>query len=241
MTSVFKKLDAKTWAIIGLGGATVVTGALLMNQWKHASLGRQVRRNTVRFLEKYGSVVKNGVVSGGVIQSPMKIDTAVNGIIVQMIYAVAEKMEEGMASAGGDVQGQPMQHNPMFAAEEEYQTYASMPPPRMQQQQAQKGGLKPNPRTNPPAKKSTPRQQRKSAAQTKSSPLEVSKAFKDDGGYGSSPGMGPGKGRSSASFEYNPDDMIPQGLRQGQNNRRSVFTDDEGAVGPVDDDDDDYN
>ena len=90
MSSLAKKIDTKTWVIIGLGGVTVVAGFALFSQWKHATLGRKVRRSVVRFLKDHGSVVQSGIVTGGVVQQPLKIDTAVNATVVQMLNGVAD-------------------------------------------------------------------------------------------------------------------------------------------------------
>lgn len=240
MSTIAKKIDTKTWIIIGLGGVTVVAGYALFSQWKHASLGRQVRRNVVRFLKDHGAVAQNGIMTGGVVQQPMKVDTAVNATVIQMLNSVADQM-----AAGGGVPRPPLDDEDLGAvgmnpatAMDGYATYASMPPPRVHNK---------SPGKRSPIKGSvtkSPRQQRKGtrAGATPASPLEVSKTFRDDGGYSVGAGRG-GRGgqRSSASFEYNPDDMVPKGKHAPQ--RKSVFTDDEGeddgAVGPVENDSDD--
>jgi len=241
-----KKIDTKTWVIIGLGGVTVIASYALFSQWKHASLGRQIRRNVVRFLKDHGAVTQNGIMSGGVVQQPMKVDTAVNATVIQMLNGVADQM----GSAGGvprppfDDEGGSL--NPATAMDG-YQTYASMPPPRVHNKQSPAAGRGP---IKGSASKS-PRQQRKTgtvgrAGATPASPLEISKSFKDDGGYAaggreSGGRRGRGGNRSDASFEYNPNDMVPKGKHAPQ--RKSVFTDDEGeddgAVGPVEADSDD--
>lgn len=243
MSSLTKKIDTKTWVIIGLSGVTVVAGFALFSQWKHATLGRTVRRSVVRFLKDHGAVVQNGVITGGVVQQPLKIDTAVNATVVQMLNGVADQMERG--GSGGDMGGGEqtvagMAPNPTTAMDG-YQTYASMPPPRARgkkpQQRAPVGSASKS--RNPPS----PRTQRKALAARSgappASPLEVSKQFRDDGGYGDSARRG-GRQRSGESFEYNPNDLVPKGRAQ---QRKSVFTDDEGgadgAVGPVEADDDD--
>ena len=243
MSSLAKKIDTKTWVIIGLGGVTVVAGFALFSQWKHATLGRKVRRSVVRFLKDHGSVVQNGIVTGGVVQQPLKIDTAVNATVVQMLNGVADQMEGG-AGGMGPVDpdgGAPMMPNPTTAMDG-YQTYASMPPPRVRakRQQAPVGSAKRGGSArNPPSPRAMRKAQAPRSGATPASPLEISKQFRDDGGYADSSRRG-GRQRSGESFEYNPNDLVPKG-RAPQ--RKSVFTDDEGdddgAVGPVDDDDDD--
>jgi len=244
-----KKVDTKTWIIIGLGGVTVIASYALFSQWKHASLGRQVRRNVVRFLKDHGAVVQNGVMTGGVVQQPMKVDTAVNATVIQMLNGVADQME-----AAGGIPRPPMgaddesggMINPATAMDG-YQTYASMPPPRMHTRSPAAGPGRRSPIKGSATVKS-PRQQRKAGTSPRggampASPLEISKAFKDDGGYADGGGRRGRGSRSDASFEYNPDDMVPKGKHAPQ--RKSVFTDDEGgddgAVGPVEvDSDDDF-
>lgn len=233
-----KRLDTKTWIILGLGGVTAVVGYALFSQWKHASLGRQIRRNVVRFLSDHGAVIRNGVMSGGVVREPMKVDTAVNATVVQMLNGVADQINTGGGGGrgGDDDENLGAATNPTTAMDD-YATYASMPPPPHR-----------SPRPPAAAKRSpakSPRQQRKTAAgraagATQASPLEVSKTFKDDGGYSTAAKTGGRSSRSNASFEYNPDDMVPRGKHVPQ--RKSVFTDDEGEVdaeviGPVDSDD----
>ncbi|MDR3542374.1 MAG: hypothetical protein P4L69_15645 [Desulfosporosinus sp.] len=257
MTSILKKIDTKSWVIIGLGGVAVVASYALFSQWKHASLGRQVRRSVVRFLKDNGSIVQHGLISGGVMDQPMKVDTAVNATVVQMLNSVADQI----ARHGGGIPQRPVDQddgdsrfaNPATAFDG-YQTYASMPPPKVHN--AQKGGA-PTPNHRGPLKgaatKMSPRQQRKATSPrstggaTPSSPLEVSKAFKDDGGYAAAARSAGGRrgaargSRSDASFAYNPDDMVPKGKERPH--RKSVFTDDENedgeAVGPVEEDSDD--
>ena len=201
-----KLIDTKTWVIIGLGGVAVAGGLILASQWKHAALGRQVRRNVVRFLRDSGAVVHSGVVSGGVVRQPMKVDGAVNATIVQLLNLKADEMANG----GGVARQDP-------AAEDSYQTYAQSPPPP-----ARKPSRAPvTPRTprTPTARKTGKR------GAPPASPLEISKQFQDDGGYGDAARSG--TSRSGASFEYNADDIIPQhGAHKPS--EKMIFSDDEG-------------
>lgn len=93
-----KKWDWKTWVIVALGGAAAVAGAAFMMQSKHAALGRQVHRNVTRFLVDQGSQVNNGVISGGLVSTPMKTSTAVNSTIISMLNAYADMITQGTDS-----------------------------------------------------------------------------------------------------------------------------------------------
>lgn len=215
--SIVKKVDTKTWAIVGLGSLAALATTLLVSQWKHVAIGKQVTTNVVRFLIDHGATVNNGVVSGGVMQTPMKINTAVNSTIVQMLNAVADDLAQGRShTVDTDSSRPPLDEPPSFT-----------------------GDARPSKKTSSVAKTGatsrTPRRQRKQLAAA-GSPLEISKTLCDDGGYRDMQ-----KG-STKSLEYNPNDVIAaRGVRQPEN--KSVFSDDEDVVGPVGDaaeDDDDY-
>lgn len=215
-----KIIDTKTWVILGLSGVAVAGGLILASQWKHAALGRQVRRNVVRFLRDSGSLVQSGVISGGVVRQPMKIDGAVNATIVQLLNLKADEMAGGGGARAGPA-----------AAEEEYQTYAESPPPRARK-----------PTRPAPVAARTPRSTvaRKTGKRAPpASPLEVSKQFQDDGGYGDA--ASGSTARSGASFEYNADDIIPQhGAHKPS--EKMIFSDNEDGspAAVIDNEDEDY-
>jgi hypothetical protein len=240
MSSVLKKIDTKTWVIIGLGGVAVVTGYALFSQWGTASLGRQVKRSVLRFLKDTGSMVQNGVVTGGCVQEPLKVNTAVQATVVQMLNTTMDDMSSSSSSTGEAVSSSPsgggrppVYENPTMAMDG-YQTYASMPPPKSPSSSSSRGGggkRKSGPMIGRPARgrgaqqrnPASPRAERRTAmvrssssgggGATPASPLEPSKVFRDDGGYAESERRG-GRQRSGASFEYNPNDMIPMGRRR---------------------------
>ena len=87
-----KKWGTGTWLMIALGGAAVVAGAAFVLQAKHAALGRQVHRNVTKFLIDHGSQVHNGMISGGLVSTPMKTNTAVNSTVVSMLNNYADML-----------------------------------------------------------------------------------------------------------------------------------------------------
>jgi hypothetical protein len=95
----FPQLDWKTWVTIALGSTSVMLLCAVLSQWKYASLGKQVSRNVMKFLTEHGAHVEGGVVSGGVVSVPLKINTAVNSTILQMLEAVATQMASGEGPA----------------------------------------------------------------------------------------------------------------------------------------------
>ena len=219
--------DWKTWTIIGLGGTTVVFGTALVSQWDHASLGRQVSRNVKRFLVDTGSQISNGVVTGGRLSAPMKVNTAVNALIVQMLNEAFDDIQQrgGVVSSGGGSVG----HGglPPHDDDIEYPTYSSVPPPvgkRPKQQQQQVAQVS-APIVSASARMAAERKKKRTSARC----MEVSKMMVDDGGYGASPGGRSGGKRSKSSFDYNPNEFSPRGRQGGTCPRKSVFTDDEGG------------
>jgi hypothetical protein len=95
-----KKWDWKTWTMVALGGAAVVASAAFVMQSKHAALGRQVHRNVTRFHVDQGSQVHNGIISGGLVSTPMKTNTAVNSTIISMLNNYADMIAQNPGSVG---------------------------------------------------------------------------------------------------------------------------------------------
>jgi hypothetical protein len=93
----FLKLDWKSWLSIGLGSTSALLLVALISQWKYASLGKQVSRSVTSFLVDHGAHVEGGVISGGVVRVPLKLHTAINSTILQMLDAVSEQMKQEAA------------------------------------------------------------------------------------------------------------------------------------------------
>ena len=96
-----KKWDWKTWALVAFGSAAVVASAAFLMQSKHAALGRQVHRNVTRFLVNQGSQVHSGIISGGLVSTPMKTSTAVNSTIISMLNTYEDMISQNPAMASG--------------------------------------------------------------------------------------------------------------------------------------------
>jgi hypothetical protein len=86
-----KKLDWKTWAIIGLGGVAVIATGAFVTQAKYAALGRQVHRNVTKFLIDSGARIESGVISGGFVNLPMKTHIAVNSTVLSLIGMITDE------------------------------------------------------------------------------------------------------------------------------------------------------
>lgn len=234
--SIKSVFDWKTWALIGFGGTTVIFGTALVTQWDSASLGRQVSRNVKRFLRDTGSQISNGMITGGRLKTPMKVNTAINALIVQMLNEAFDEIEQ----RGGAVGGVGPSSSGQKDDDIEYPTYTSAPPPRVSASSmvGGEGGLKRQKAVSVSAPVSTRMASERKKKRTSAHCMEVSKLMVDDGGYGDSPGGRSGS-RSKSSFEYNPNEFSPAGRQGGACPRKSVFTDDEGA-GEGGDDDDEY-
>ena len=90
-------------AAVGVSAVSVIA---LLTQNSNASLGRQVKRNVIRFLQDSGSTVGNGIIAGGMLKVPMKIDTAVNSVVISMINtcgsASSAETPQAKAQPAGD-------------------------------------------------------------------------------------------------------------------------------------------
>ena len=192
MATAVRKWDMKTWAIIGLGGAVVVMGAAFLMQSNHTALGRQVHRNVTKFLVDHGSQVHSGVISGGLVSTPMKTNIAVNSTVVSMLNSFADQMGQ---NPGGSPDMQ-----------QEQQVVTGMG--GNQGRGAQGGGLgsslRPSSGSPQPAG-SSPRGAKPPASVIRN-PTEVAS---DDGGYAQQTGR---TGNVQGS-EYNPDEFAPRGAK----------------------------
>lgn len=186
MGSVFKKWDLKTWAIVALGGAAVVAGAAFVMQAQHAALGRQVHRNVTKFLVDHGSQVHSGIISGGLVSTPMKTNIAVNSTVVSMLNSFADQMDQGSPGS-----------------------------PDMQQEQQVTTGMggvqgrgqgQPGSALHAPvgAPQPSPPKGAKPPAAVVRNPTEVAR---DDGGYGQQSG----RTGNVQGTEYNPEEFTPRG------------------------------
>ena len=88
-----KKTIGGGWLLWVLGGIAATATAGLVVQWKYASLGRQISRNVTGFLTDHGASVKDGVVSGGVVAAPLKINAAVVATVSEMLRAVGKQLD----------------------------------------------------------------------------------------------------------------------------------------------------
>lgn len=195
-TSVVKKWDMKTWAIIGLGGAAVVLGAAFLMQSKHAALGRQVHRNVTKFLVDHGSQVHSGVISGGLVSMPMKTNIAVNSTVVSMLNSFADQIDQNPGGNGGG--------SPDMQQEQQMTTGMGGVQGRGTTRDGAGSALHP-PMGAPQPAGSSPRGA-KPPASTVRNPTDVAS---DDGGYGQQ------SGRTSnvQGVEYNADEFTPRGQK----------------------------
>lgn len=212
-------IDGKTLFIIAMGGVSIIAVYALASQWKHATLGRQVRRNVVRFLGDYGAVTQNGVMFGGIMDRPTKVDTAVNAVIVQLLNDTADELQKSGAST---ISRDPTDIVDPYSVE----TYAQRPPQQSTHQRHHSGSG------------SASRHPRVGDRQS----LEISKIMTDDSGYSHLPsgkkggrkhsGSGRDRDRDSGlttSFEYDADDMTVGRHRRPE--KEKIFSDEESAAG----------
>lgn len=238
---VKRKLDTKTWVILGLTGATLVLGTVIFTQCKHAALGKQVSRNVTKFLTDHGAQIRDGVISGGVVTTPMRLNTAINATVAQMLTATAEQIA---AEGGGEYAAD---HRGNAPVDDGYTEYESKP----------MAGAGRKPRAGKPGAKRPPQQGVSSPAGGRrpiaphirgapaSTPLEIGKPPDDDGYMGKERTRGgrrhrpeaAGEGEPEELGEYNADEFRPAGARRPPKDAK-IFSDAESdAVGPVDDGD----
>lgn len=200
MAATVKKWDMKTWAIVGLGGAAVVLGAAFLMQSRHAALGRQVHRNVTKFLVDHGSQVHSGVISGGLVSTPMKTNIAVNSTVVSMLNSFADQMDQnpgGMAGGSPDMQQEQQMTTGMGGVQgrggaSQGGMGSSLRPPTGAPQPAGATHTGSSPRgAKPPAS-------------VIRNPTEVAQ---DDGGYGQQSG----RAGDVRGAEYNADEFTPRG------------------------------
>jgi hypothetical protein len=194
-----KKWDMKTWVIVALGGVAVVAGAAFIMQSKHAALGRQVHRNVTKFLVDHGSQVHSGIISGGLVSTPMKTNVAVNSTVVSMLNSFADQMAQNspIGGAGGS--------SPDMQQEQPVSTGIG----GVQGRNASGSDLRPRQGSPQPVSSSSPRGT-KPPADVVRNPTET---LGDDGGYGQQGGRtGDVKGS-----EYNPEEFTPRGQKPSEN------------------------
>jgi hypothetical protein len=104
--AVAGKKGGVNWELIALaaaGSIAVVTGGMLVVQWKHAALGRRISNDVVDFLKLHGAVVAGKNISGGPVTVPMTIDQAVVGTIDTIIKDInVRAMSKAQAPGGAD-------------------------------------------------------------------------------------------------------------------------------------------
>jgi hypothetical protein len=198
-----KKWDVKTWALVALGGVAVVASAAFVMQSKHAALGRQVHRNVLKFLQDHGSQVHSGVVSGGLVSTPMKTTTAVNSTVVSMLNGYADTLSnnpQGGAPAPGAQGG--------GAGEPVYTGRGGSQGPSIGGSGDGAGSaLMPHTAGAPsPVPHASPRGSRASAGAAQSL---TDLARNDDGGF-----LSPERGKQT---DYNPAEFLPRGQKPSGN------------------------
>lgn len=91
------------WVLASVAGMGVAGLAVaFFTQNGYAALGRQVQRNVVHFLTDHGAKVYGGVISGGMVKVPMKVNTAVNATVAAMLNKFADKLEEDEVDSDGE-------------------------------------------------------------------------------------------------------------------------------------------
>ena len=86
-----------TWehgVMIALCGAALISGGLLMVQWKPAMMGRRVKKDLVTFLKAHGAQVEGDKISGGPVTIPMTVDEAVVGTIDTIITDINNRTKK---------------------------------------------------------------------------------------------------------------------------------------------------
>jgi len=229
---MFKKIDLKLWATIALSGVVVVTGAALVSQWKYASIGRQVSRNVLRFLIDNGAKVENGTIHGGVVPVPMKIGTAVNSAVSQMLNAVSKQMsgrsshnKYGRSASDGDdtdedeediAESQQQRHSKPLEEGRGDEIADEDIVARQQQQQQQQH---PRPKSSPQSRN------RKGGDVAEASESSPPSRLPDDGGYALS-----AKKSTRSDFTYNPNEFMPAAKPSGTvPSRSAIFSDEDEA------------
>lgn len=89
-----KNIDWKTILLIAVGGVAVLSSGMIIYQNHYAALGKQVHRNVLRFLTDNGAKCENGVVSGGIVKSPMRTNAAINTTISTLLESFNSKDEQ---------------------------------------------------------------------------------------------------------------------------------------------------
>lgn len=178
----------KTWLTVALGGTSILLVCAMLSQWRYATLGKQVSRNVVKFLTDHGAHVDGGIVSGGVVTVPLKVNTAVNSTILQMLEAVTGQMSQ---------QHPPASSSAYEGDEPTYTSRRQVEDPQKKQPAAAAAAARTTP--NP-----SPRAGGKVAAPSAMSP--PSTPPKDDCGFSD-----PERGKDYEG--YNPGEFTPKGTK----------------------------
>lgn len=203
--AIVKKWDVKTWALVALGSVAVVASAAFVMQSKHAALGRQVHRNVLKFLEDHGSQVHSGVVSGGLVSTPMKTTTAVNSTVVSMLNGYADMLGNNQQGGATATPGAPNggAGEPVYTGRGGSQSSQGLPVSG----DGAGSALMPRAANAPsPVPHSSPRGSRAGAGAVQSL---TDLAKQDDAGF-----LSPERARQ---IEYNPGEFVPQGTKPSGN------------------------
>ena len=200
-----RKWDMKTWALVALGGAAVIAGAAFVMQAKHAALGRQVHRNVTKFLADHGSQVHNGIISGGLVSTPMKTNIAVNSTVVSMLNNYADMLDQNPSL----VPGAPGSGSPEMRQEEQVSTGIGGVGGRQDPAAGRNPGgpgsaLRPASGSPQPMSPST-----RAAHSTAEAVFNPTETMRDDGGYGEHTE----RAADVKASEYNPEEFTPRGAK----------------------------
>jgi hypothetical protein len=82
----------KTWGIIAASGIAIISISAYIVQSKNAALGKKVSRNVTKFLVDNGSQINDGIISGGLVNVPMKTNIAVNSTVISLLGNYYDQM-----------------------------------------------------------------------------------------------------------------------------------------------------
>jgi hypothetical protein len=85
------KMGWKGWLLLATSCLAGVSIGAYVIQSKYANVGRQTTRNITRFLESTGAAISGDTISGGIVNEPMKVNTAVNATVISLINAYTEQ------------------------------------------------------------------------------------------------------------------------------------------------------
>lgn len=209
------KIGWKSWTLIFLGSLTALLSYTLISQWKHASLGRQVTRNVVKFLTEHGSSTQGDVISGGMVSAPLKTHAAVNATILQLLESLDYQLKKARPAESDASQPLP----PPSSEDDDTPIYSTRSSSRTAAPQ-KRGASAPIPSSSPssPSSSSTPRQPSSPIRRASAVPQPKIPPTDDDGFTGD---------RNPEDYQFNPNEFGGKG-QQTRLSLEDMMKDDDG-------------